>query len=160
MHSTRITLPLTTRKKIIALLSQNLADAIDLYSQIKQAHWNVRGQDFIALHELFDKVATLAAEHVDLLAERIAQLGGETRGTVRVAAKHSRLSEYPLTISDDRQHVAAVADVIAAAGGNYRKAITQSDDAGDAVTADLFTQIARELDKQLWFVEAHLQAND
>ena len=104
MHSTRHTLPLATRKKSIALLAALLADAVDLYSQIKQAHWNVRGPSFIALHELFDKIAEETEDHVDSLAERIAQLGGQPRGTARIAASNSRLKEYPLDISEGPDH--------------------------------------------------------
>ncbi len=159
MHTTRNDLPAATREKIIAILNQNLADTLDLQLQAKQAHWNVKGCSFIALHELFDKVADAAAEGVDLLAERATALGGVAEGTVPVLAKRSRLSAYPLDISRGRDHVARLADSIATVGKNARAAIDETGKLGDQGTADLFTEISRELDKQLWFVEAHLQAD-
>ncbi|MDX1946969.1 MAG: DNA starvation/stationary phase protection protein Dps [Pirellulaceae bacterium] len=158
--TTRIDIPAATRKKAIALLNQNLADAIDLGLQAKQAHWNVKGPSFIALHELFDKVAESAEEAIDEIAERITALGGVAEGTVQVVAKKSRLDAYPLDISAGRDHVNKLADAIAAVGKNARAAIDESDKLGDKDTADLFTGISRELDKYLWFVEAHVQASE
>lgn len=158
MHATRNDLPSGTREKAIALLSQNLADTIDLGLQAKQAHWNVKGPSFIALHELFDKVAGVAEEGVDLLAERITALGGTADGTLQTVAKRSRLAPYPTDLVKGRDHVAKLADAIAAVGKNARAAIDESDKFGDKDTADLFTEISRALDKHLWFVEAHLQA--
>ena len=158
MHATRNDLPAGTREKVIALLNQNLADAIDLGLQAKQAHWNVKGPSFIALHELFDKVAEVAEEGIDELAERITALGGIADGTVQTVGKRSRLAPYPTDLVKGRDHVAKLADAIAAVGKHARAAIDESDKLGDKDTADLFTGISRDLDKQLWFVEAHLQA--
>ena len=158
MHETRIDLPLAVRKDAITLLQAELADAIDLFTQVKQAHWNVKGPSFIALHELFDKVAESVEDHGDSLAERITTLGGRADGTVRAAASQSSLKEYPLDINAGVQHVAAVADKLAAFGKSARAAIDRAGQLGDADTADLFTEISREIDKQLWFVEAHLQS--
>jgi starvation-inducible DNA-binding protein len=157
MHSTRHDLPAATREKVIALLNQNLADTLDLKLQAKQAHWNVKGSSFFALHELFDKVAAVAEAGADMLAERATALAGIAEGTVQVLAKRSRVPPYPLEISKGREHVAKLADSIAAVARNARAAIDESSRLGDQGTADLFTEISRDLDQQLWFVEAHIQ---
>lgn len=147
------------RASLVALLNQRLADAVDLQSQVKQAHWNVKGPHFIALHELFDKIYEAVSEYVDLIAERAVQLGGIAEGTVRVAASRSRLDEYPLTISDGEAHVNALSRALAEFGREARLAIDEADGFDDADTADIFTEVSRGIDKWLWFVEAHLQAN-
>ena len=146
------------RIKVIELLNARLADAIDLQTQTKQAHWNVKGPSFIALHELFDKVNEDIEEYVDEIAERTVQLGGVAEGTARMAAKRSALSEYPISTVEGRGHVEALSAVLAAFGKLARKAIHDANDLGDLDTADLFTEISRGIDKWLWFVEAHLQA--
>ena len=159
MHKTKNDLPEKVRVQMITLLQERLAEALDLGSQAKQAHWNVKGPSFIALHELFDKVAEVAEDGIDELAERITALGGIADGTVQTVAKRSRLAPYPTDLVKGRDHVAKLADAIAAVGKSARAAIDESDKLGDKDTADLFTGISRELDKQLWFVEAHLQAD-
>ena len=159
MHSTRIDLPAKTRARVIALLNARLADAIDLQMQAKQAHWNVKGPQFIALHELFDGVAAAMAGHVDEMAERITALGGVAEGTVQAVAARSKLDVYPIEISEGRAHIDALAEALARCGKGVRKAIDEAAKAGDADTSDLFTGVSRELDKQLWLVEAHLQAD-
>lgn len=156
MFPTKNDIPAAKRAKLTDLLGKLLADAIDLKYQAKQAHWNVKGENFIALHELFDKVSTAADEAVDLIAERIVQLGGEAKGTVRDAAKKSRLKEYPLGIADGQQHAAALSSAIAAFNTQSRKAVDDTGDLGDAITADMLTQITRGLDMLLWFVESHV----
>lgn len=158
MHNTRIDLPSNVRGIAIGLLQARLADAVDLATQAKQAHWNVKGPSFMALHELFDQVATSVREHSDTIAERIAALGGTAEGTARVAAKQSTLKEYPLDIVDGRAHVSALADALAAFGAKIRRNIEEAVEAGDQGTADLFTEVSRSIDKTLWFVEAHNQA--
>jgi starvation-inducible DNA-binding protein len=155
MFPTKNSLPLATRKKIIAALTPLLADAQDLYGQVKQAHWNVRGASFIALHQLFDTIAGEVNEGVDMIAERIAQLGGSPVGDVRVAAKQSRLKAYPLTAGDTSAHLLALAAAVAGYTTHSRKAVDDTNNAGDAITADMLTEITRGLDKQLWFLEAH-----
>ena len=157
-YDTRIDLPRAVRAHAIALLQAQLADSVDLFTQIKQAHWNVKGPSFIALHELFDSVAEIVEEQSDLLAERITALGGRADGTARIAAAQSTLAEYPLEIASGSDHVAAVADRLAAFGKSARANIDSAAELSDADTADLFTEISRAIDKQLWFVEAHLQA--
>ena len=158
LHNTKIDIKKGTREKVIEILNQRLADASDLKSQAKQAHWNVKGMNFIALHELFDQVATELDPHVDDIAERITTLGGVALGTIRVAAQNSTLSEYPLEISDGAAHVDALSNALADFGKKIRADIDATDELGDKDTADLFTGISRSIDKLLWFVEAHLQA--
>lgn len=158
MHKTRNDLPETTRIKVAALLQDRLADSIDLMVQAKQAHWNVKGPGFIALHELFDKLSEDSEEYVDLIAERIVQLGGIAEGTVRLAAKKSSLLEYPLAIASGKEHVAALSQAIATFGKLIRQTIDQANELKDADTADICTEISRGADKYLWFVEAHAQA--
>ena len=155
MQPTHNTLPEEIRSKSIALLNKNLAAAIDLHAQAKQAHWNVRGLGFIAIHELFDRVSSEVEDYSDLLAERAAGLGGVAHGTVQVAAKHSYLLAYPLQIADEQSHVFAMAAALAAFGEAIQEAIAKAAEYGDATTADLFTEISRGVDQQLWFVEAH-----
>ena len=158
MHDTKTDLPAALRTRMVELLNGRLADAIDLGAQAKQAHWNVKGPSFIALHELFDQVAEHIEDHIDTLAERITTLGGTAHGTVAVVARTSSLKPYPDDISEGVQHVEALSSAIADFGAKARRAIDESARAGDAGTSDLFTGISREIDKDLWFLEAHLQA--
>ena len=158
MFKTKNDLPENVRVKVIELLNARLADCKDLQTQTKQAHWNVKGPNFIGLHELFDKINEEIDEYVDEIAERAVQLGGVAEGTARVVAKRSTLPEYPLNIADGRAHVDALSSALAAFGKVARKAIDESNDFGDLDTADLFTEVSRGIDKWLWFVEAHLQA--
>jgi starvation-inducible DNA-binding protein len=158
MHNTKIDLAEDKRSELVDILNQRLADAADLKSQAKQAHWNVKGMNFIALHELFDKVAAAADEHTDLIAERITTLGGTAYGTVRQAAQKSSLAEYPLEITDGTAHVDALSSALADFGKKIRADIDRAGEIGDQDTADLFTEISRETDKNLWFVEAHIQS--
>lgn len=157
MHKTKIDLNKGDREKIIEILNSSLADASDLKSQAKQAHWNVKGMSFIALHELFDQVATEVEAYTDLIAERITTLGGTALGTIRVAANRSSLSEYPLEITDGADHVDALSSALSDFGKKIRKNIDETDELGDKDTADIFTEISRGIDKSLWFVEAHIQ---
>jgi starvation-inducible DNA-binding protein len=158
MFKTKNDLSESMRVKVIELLNARLADAIDLQTQTKQAHWNVKGPNFIALHELFDKVNEDVEEYVDEIAERTVQLGGVAEGTARMAARRSSLSEYPASTVEGCGHVEALSSALAAFGKAARKAISDTNELGDLDTADLFTEISRGIDKWLWFVEAHLQA--
>jgi len=155
LHRTKNDLPEKVRTQVVTLLQDRLAEALDLVTQAKQAHWNVKGASFIALHQLFDQVYEHAGEHVDLIAERIVQLGGTAEGTLRAAAKRSRLPEYPLTITSGGEHVEALSHSLAYFGEEIRKGIDQADEVHDKDTADIFTEISRSVDKDLWFVEAH-----
>jgi starvation-inducible DNA-binding protein len=158
MFKTKNDLSEAIRTKVVRLLNGRLADAIDLQTQTKQAHWNVKGPNFIGLHELFDKINEEVDEYVDEIAERAVQLGGVAEGTARVVAKRSTLPEYPLNIADGHSHVEALSSALAAFGKAARKAINEANDLGDLDTGDLFTEVSRGIDKWLWFVEAHLQA--
>jgi starvation-inducible DNA-binding protein len=158
MHNTKNDLAKGKREKVVENLNERLADVIDLKTQAKQAHWNVKGHHFIGLHELFDQVATAAEAYTDLIAERITALGGTAMGTARVVAQKSTLSEYPLEIFEGTAHVDALSTAMSDFGKKVRQGIDETDELGDADTADLYTQISRELDKLLWFVEAHIQA--
>jgi len=159
MLNTRHDLPEDNRTLLVGLLNIALKDAVDLSTQLKQAHWNVRGPNFMPLHELFDSITDIVRGFADEIAERATALGGLASGTARDAAAGSRIEAYPVGITSGRDHVAAVADRLAAFSKHCRAAIEESEKHDDAVTADLFTEIAREIDKQLWFVEAHAQAD-
>jgi starvation-inducible DNA-binding protein len=157
MTPTKNDLSEKTRATVIELLAARLADAVDLQGQTKEAHWNVKGPSFIALHELFDKVNEDVEEYVDEFAERIVQLGGYADGSVRTSAKKSGLAAYP-RVSSGREHVDALSTALATFGKAVRANIDQADQAGDKDTADLFTEVSRGVDKWLWFVESHLNA--
>jgi starvation-inducible DNA-binding protein len=155
--TTSVDIPAERRARINKVLNQHLADSFDLASQVKQAHWNVKGSDFWQLHKLFDEVAEQAETWVDELAERVTALGGYATGTVRMAAAASTLPEFPTGITDGMAYVKAVAARLSAFSNSARAAIDQTDKLGDADTADLFTEISRCADKYLYFLEAHLQ---
>ena len=155
---TRHDLPVSTRERMVELLNQQLADATDLYAQTKQAHWNVIGPQFYQLHELSDQLAESIEGYIDLIAERATALGGAASGTVRMAATASRLPEYPAGLIDGLCSVELLAERYAGYAATTRAAIDSATEAGDADTADLFTEISRGLDKHLWFLEAHLRA--
>lgn len=157
LYPTRIDIPAETRLQIVVILNQTLAATLDLKTQAKQAHWNVKGTDFFQLHELFDELAGELEEYVDMVAERVTALGGYALGTARAAANNSILPEYPSNILQGQDHVAALADRFSLYGKHIRDAIARTDKLGDADTADLYTEISRTIDKRLWFLDAHLQ---
>jgi starvation-inducible DNA-binding protein len=138
------------------LLNRHLAAAIDLHAQVKQAHWNVRGPTFIAIHELFDRVADVV-EYSDKIAERAGTLGGTAEGTVQTAVQRSFLDPYRLGVADAAAHIEAVTAALASFGESVRNAIDESDQFGDIDTSDLFTEVSRGIDYQLWLVESHSQ---
>lgn len=156
MNNTRNTLDATIRGQSVDLLNRHLAAAIDLHAQTKQAHWNVRGPNFIAIHELFDRVSEQVEGFSDMLAERVGGLGGAAYGTVQVASATSFLLPYPILIADENEHVFAVAGALAGFGQSVRDASHAAAGFGDADTADLFTEISRGIGQQLWFVESHV----
>ena len=155
---TKIGLSADIRSKVAALLNQRLADSLDLRTQVKHAHWNVKGIEFQQLHELFDEIAAHLEEHIDLIAERITALGGIAHGTVRLAAASSSLPEYDLAAVKGEDHVQALVDRVSRVANAVRDDIDQTDKLGDKGTSDLLTEVSRQLDKDLWFLEAHLQA--
>ena len=156
LYPTKNSLPEDVRSQVVPLLNQRLADCIDLQSQCKQAHWNVKGPSFIGLHELFDQIDEAVEAYVDLIAERVVQLGGIAEGTAAVVATRTSLLEYPLTLRSGAEHVAGLSDVLAQFGRAVRIGIEEMNELQDADSADLLTEISRGMDKWLWFVEAHL----
>lgn len=158
MHPTKNDLPADKRAALVQLLNDRLADLIDLQLQAKQAHWNVKGPHFIALHELFDGVSGEVIGFIDDVAERAVALGGTADGTLAGVGRRTKLTSYPADVKNGRDHVEALSNALATVAKLVRAAIDQADQLGDADTADLFTGVSRGLDKQLWFVEAHLQA--
>jgi starvation-inducible DNA-binding protein len=157
LYETKNPLPPETRAKAVRLLNHRLADCIDLQSQCKQAHWNVKGPQFIGLHKLFDEIYEATEEYIDLIAERVVQLGGIAEGTIRVASARSTLTEYPLVISSGDEHVAALSDVLAQFSGKAREAIDELEELEDPDSMDILTEVSRGTDQWLWFVEAHQQ---
>src|SRR5688572_11416329 len=150
LHQTQNDLSKPTRRAMIDLLNQHLADVLDLGLQAKQAHWNVKGPNFIALHELFDKVAEELEEFTDEIAERAVELGGVALGTIQIVSKESRLAAYPVNLASGQSHVAALSRALAEFAKSVRAAIDTAVEAGDADTADLFTEVSRGVDKLLW----------
>jgi starvation-inducible DNA-binding protein len=157
-RTTHNTLSADIRQEMVALLNKVLGEAIDLGRHAKQAHWNVRGPAFIAVHKLFDEVYEDVIEYGDLVAERAVQLGGVVDGRVGTVAEVSSLTVYPLDAESQDQHVTALTKSLATFGKTVREAIAKADDAGDADSADICTEISRGIDKWLWMVEAHLSA--
>jgi starvation-inducible DNA-binding protein len=157
LYRTKNDLPVAARLEGVRLLNARLADCIDLQTMCKQAHWNVKGPQFIALHKLFDEINEDVEEYVDLLAERVVQLGGIAEGTARVVAQRTTLLDYPLTLAAGHDHVAALSDVLSQFGRTARIAIEEMNELEDAASADILTEICRGVDKWLWFVEAHAQ---
>ena len=160
MYGTKNDLQSNAKKVSIEILNARLADAIDLALLTKQAHWNIKGPRFIALHEMIDGFRTEIDGHVDTLAERVVQLGGTALGTSQVVAKATTLAAYPTDIHKSTAHLAALIERYAKAANLARTAIDQTDEAGDADTADIFTAYSRALDKALWFLEAHVQETE
>ena len=160
LNRSRNDLPLQKRQEMVSLLNQRLAEVIDVGLQSKQAHWNVKGPNFVGLHELFDRVSEQFGEFSDEIAERAVALGGTACGTIQAISEYSDLPAYPLELSTGKGHVNKMAEALAMIGERVRKAIETATDAGDADTADLFTGVSRGIDKLLWMVEAHSQAAD
>jgi starvation-inducible DNA-binding protein len=156
MYRTSNTLSENIRVKAAELLNQHLAAAIDLHAQVKQAHWNVRGLAFIAVHELLDKVAEAVEDYSDTIAERAGALGSTAEGTIQVAVERSFLEKYKLRVADEKAHLSAVTAALAAFGDSVRRAIDDAAALGDQDTSDVFTEVSRGIDYQLWLVESHL----
>jgi starvation-inducible DNA-binding protein len=157
MKTPSIALKSNAKTAVIDVLNARLADAIDLALITKQAHWNLRGTDFIAVHEMLDPMRATLDTHADTIAERIAQLDGIALGTSQVVAKATKLDAYPTDIRKTGDHLAALADRYAKLANQVREDIDTTDEAGDAGTADILTAFSRDLDKNLWFIKAHLE---
>lgn len=158
MDSTRIDVDQDARKKVCAILQQALADSSDLAMQAKTAHWNVKGPHFIALHKLFDELYEEVGEHVDTIAERMGALGGaEIQGRVQDAASTTRLEPYPMGLKDGMAHVTALAEAFSTFANELRSDIDKCEDLEDKVSADILNAITAALDKNIWFLEAHLR---
>lgn len=157
MYETRHGLDVETRRSIAILLNQRLADATDLYSQTKHAHWNVKGMNFYQLHKLFDELAEIVEGHIDTIAERITALGGTACGTTRLAAASTSLPEFPADLRTDVAYVEALVERYALVARKVGEGIDRADEAGDKVTSDMLTEVAADLDKALYFLESHLQ---
>ena len=157
LPSSRIDLSNEVRQEMATLLNQALADTTDLYSQTKQAHWNVKGMEFFQLHELYDRLADMVFAYIDVIAERVTAIGAVAQGTTRMAAENSQLPEFPAGLGEGKAFTAELADRFAQYAAAARAGIEAADEAGDMDTADLFTDISRDADKALWFLEAHLR---
>lgn len=157
MHKTRNALQDNAKKVSIEVLNARLADLIDLALITKQAHWNLKGPQFIGVHEMLDGFRSGIDGYVDDVAERAVQLGGTAYGTAQSVSSSSSCTPYPTDIYRIADHLSALIDRYAVVSNNVRQAIDTTDEAGDADTADLFTEISRGLDKNLWFLEAHVQ---
>ena len=160
LYSTRIDIPANIRTQVIELLNQTLATTLDLKTQVKQAHWNVKGMDFYQLHKLFDEIASELEEFIDLIAERITALAGYALGTARIAAARSILPEYSFDIIDGKDHIIALASRMAIYAKSLREGIERTDAIGEMDTNDLYIEVSRAIDKRLWFLEAHLQTSE
>jgi starvation-inducible DNA-binding protein len=154
---TGVDLPAEVRSAMVILLNEQLAANFDLQSQVKQAHWNVKGIHFYPMHLLFDELAAHLAELTDEIAERVTAIGGYATGTARMAAENSTVPEIPTDINSGVDYVQALVDRYSIHGSNLRAGIDAADAAGDADTADLLTEASRIVDKDLWFLQAHLQ---
>ena len=155
-YTTQNTLPDNIRARTIPLLQTGLVEALDLAAQAKQAHWNVKGPNFVALHELFDQINADSSAHADMMAERLVSLGGQAHGTIKTVFETSGLNEYPEDASRQDTHLKALSSSLAKFGDTVRKASDTAGEIGDADSADLFTEISRAVSKSLWFVEAHI----
>ncbi|WEJ59032.1 DNA starvation/stationary phase protection protein Dps [Devosia sp. FJ2-5-3] len=157
MKTPSIDLKSNTKSTVIGILNARLADSIDLALITKQAHWNLKGLNFIAVHEMLDPMRAELDTHVDTIAERVAQLDGIALGTSQIVAKSTQLAAYPTDIRKTNDHLAALAERYAALANQVREDIDATDEAGDPTTADILTAFSRDLDKNLWFIKSHLE---
>ena len=157
LFETRNDLKSNTKITVVALLNRLLADGIDLALLTKQAHWNMKGPQFVAIHEMVDDFHAEIDTNVDTLAERIVQLGGTAFGTTQAVNKTTSLKPYPTDVYKCKDHLAELIERYGKAANAVRAGIDESDNAGDANTADILTGYSRALDKALWFLEAHTQ---
>ena len=157
MHQTKISIPEKKRIELVKKLNKTLASTTDLFIQLKQAHWNVKGMEFIALHKLFDEIAEEVEEQVDIVAERVTSLGGTALGTLEDTLEGTELKKYPNNIFTAQKHLEALTHNFAILGELARKNIKECEEYGDYASGDIYIALVRMLDKNLWFLEAHLQ---
>ncbi|HMO01520.1 MAG TPA: DNA starvation/stationary phase protection protein Dps [Oligoflexia bacterium] len=155
-RKTKIDISKNNALMIAKILNQTLADLSDLFTQLKQAHWNLQGANFIALHKFFDELAEEVEKAVDIVAERAVTLGYPAEGTARMAAASSRLPEFKSGFISDKNSIKLLIDRYALIAKNVRAAIEESESYGDLITADLFIDLGAMLDKSLWFLESHI----
>ena len=157
LHTTKNSLPKKERVELIAILNSSLASTADLAMQLKQAHWNVKGPNFIAIHKLLDDIAEEVVEQVDIIAERVTSLGGTALGTLEQTVENTALRKYPIDIFEAKDHIAHLTHNMAILGELTRKHIDETDELNDMASNDIFIDLVRMLDKNLWFLEAHVQ---
>ncbi|MBO0905773.1 DNA starvation/stationary phase protection protein Dps [Jiella sonneratiae] len=158
LHSTKNPISENIRGSMVELLQTHLATSIDITYQTKQAHWNVKGMNFIAVHELFDDLHEVVEDYVDKIAERLTALGGQAHGTVQASAGNTILEPYPLDLVKSEDHLRRLADSYSAWSKAAQEGIEEASEAGDALTEDLLTEVARGLDKSIYFLESHFQS--
>lgn len=157
LHATKISLPEKKRIEIITMLNKSLASVADLQMQLKQAHWNIKGMEFIALHKLLDDLHEEVEEHVDIIAERVMALGGTAFGTLEAVLENTQLKKYPINIFDAKKHLENLTHNFAILGELARDNIKYAEEFSDMATSDIYVAFVRMIDKGLWFLEAHLQ---
>ncbi len=157
LYDSKIDIAEDARQELVGILNQQLADTFDLYSQTKQAHWNVKGEDFYSLHKFYDDLAESIEAYVDTIAERVTALGGIALGTVRMAASNSTLGEFTTDIVSGMDTLKALIERYAAYAASNRQALARAGELSDPTSEDLFTEISREIDKNLYFLESHVQ---
>lgn len=157
LHATKISIPKRERVELIAMLNSTLASTVDLYAQLKQAHWNIKGPEFIGLHKLLDEIAEEVEDHIDIVAERATSLGGTALGTIEEIIKSTQLEKYPIDIFEIKHHLEHLTQNFAILGELVRECIEESEKLDDFATNDLYIDLVRMLDKNLWLLEAHLQ---
>jgi starvation-inducible DNA-binding protein len=157
MYTSPSRLPEEARSAITQTLNARLADGLDLHSQIKVAHWNIKGPQFASLHPLFETFAISLANHNDALAERAVTLGGRAFGTARHVASRSRLPDYPQETTRDLEHVRLLAERIELYLDGLRESRSVAEKHSDTDTVDLVTGIVTEFEKHAWFLRASLE---
>ena len=160
MYKNRVALPDDVKEKVVEIANERLAAALDLYSQAKFAHWNVKGLNFYQLHLVFDATAKVIFKQIDPIAERITQLGGVARGTVRQSAESSPLSQYNVQAVTGPEHLNALADALGIYCKELRSASDEIDELKDEPTSDFFKQLVVEAEEEMYFIESHLEAGD
>ena len=158
MYKNRVSLPDNVKEEVVGIMNVSLAGSLDMYSQAKYAHWNVKGVNFYQMHLLFDTVAKTIFKQIDAIAERITQLGGTANGTVRMSAESSPIAAYNVQALSGPEHVEALANSLGAYAKNLRESSDKIDDAGDGPTSDFYNQLIVEAEEELYFLESHLEA--